>query len=78
MHVFFKAFCWRYVQIDFILLWYLPVIRYSFFSSMLSEYLILFLMNLPVGLSYATDETTLKNAFSAYGNVLEGYLSNLF
>ena len=78
MHV-FKAFCWRYVQIDFILLWYLLVIiRYSFFSSMLFQYLILFLMNLLVGLSYATDETTLKNAFSAYGSVLEGYFSILF
>lgn len=39
-------------------------------------YLILFLINLLVGLSYATDETTLKNEFSNYGQVLEGCLSN--
>jgi heterogeneous nuclear ribonucleoprotein A1/A3 len=54
------------------------VIRYSFFSFMPSQYLISLRMNLLLGLSYATDETTLKNVFSAYGNVLEGCVSNLF
>lgn len=34
-------------------------------------------MSLPVGLSFATDETTLKDAFSEFGNVLEGCLSDL-
>jgi hypothetical protein len=34
-------------------------------------------MSLHVGLSFATDETTLKDAFSEFGNVLEGCLSDL-
>jgi hypothetical protein len=38
----------------------------------------MFLINLPVGLPYAIDETTLKNEFSKYGDVLEGCMSNQF
>ena len=75
MHVLFKTFCCRYVQIDFILLWDLLDIG---FLLCLSGHLILFLINLLVGLLYAIDETTLKNEFSKYGDILEGCLSNQF
>ena len=73
MHVLFKTFCCRYVQIDFILLWDLLDIG---FLLCLSGHLILFLINLLVGLPYAIEETTLKNEFSKYGDVLEGCMSN--
>ena len=43
---------------------------------MSGNYLITFLVYLLLGLSYATDDATLKDAFSGYGSVLEGCLPN--
>ena len=42
--------------------------------SMQESYLITCVVYLLVGLSYATDDPTLKDAFSGYGDVLEGRL----
>lgn len=60
MHVIFKALCWRCVNYSFSVQAIIP--SNSMFTYIFSA----------AGLSYGTDEMSLREAFGHYGQVVDG------